>query len=167
MYKRILVPLEHSPYDETILAHIRKLARHCGASLVLIHVADGWAARNVKQLNLRESEEMREDREYLEQIADSLEADGIAAECVLAAGNPGAEIAEAAVRENCDLIAMSTHGHRFLQDLLYGSVANEVRHISRIPVLLVRAERRPSGQQRAITTAEETGERPTPVRGTP
>lgn len=167
MYKRILVPLEHSPYDETILAHIRKLARHCGASLVLIHVADGWAARNVKQLNLRESEEMREDREYLEQIADSLEADGIAAECVLAAGNPGAEIAEAAVRENCDLIAMSTHGHRFLQDLLYGSVANEVRHISRIPVLLVRAERRPSGQQRAITTAEEAGERQTPVRGTP
>jgi len=167
MYKRILVPLEHSPYDETILAHIRKLARHCGASLVLIHVADGWAARNVKQLNLRESEEMREDREYLEQIADSLESEGIAAECVLAAGNPGAEIAEAAVRENCDLIAMSTHGHRFLQDLLYGSVANEVRHISRIPVLLVRAERRPSGPRPAVTTAEETQGRQAPVRGTP
>ena len=165
MYKRILVPLEHSPYDETILAHIRKLARHCGASLVLIHVADGWAARNVKQLHLRESEEMREDREYLEEIADSLEAEGVQAECVLAAGNPGAEIAEAAVRENCDLIAMSTHGHRFLQDLLYGSVANEVRHISRVPVLLVRAERRASGPRPAITTTTETqGE--APVRGT-
>src|SRR6185437_16120514 len=101
MYKRILVPLEHSPYDETILAHVRRLAAHCGASLVLIHVADGWAARNVKQLHLRESEEMREDREYLEQIAESLEAEGVAAECVLAAGNPGAEIAEAATRESC------------------------------------------------------------------
>ena len=88
MYKRILIPLEHSPYDETILAHIRQLARHCDASLVLIHVADGWAARNVKALHLRESEEMREDREYLEQIAESLEKDGIEAECVLAAGNP-------------------------------------------------------------------------------
>jgi nucleotide-binding universal stress UspA family protein len=157
MYKRILVPLEHTPYDETILAHIRKLARHCGASLVLIHVADGWAARNVKQLNLRESEEMREDREYLERIADSLEHDGIQAECVLAAGNPGAEIAEAAGRENCDLIAMSTHGHRFLQDLLYGSVANEVRHISRVPVLLVRAERRPSGPHAAVQATQESG----------
>jgi len=167
MYKRILVPLEHSPYDETILAHIRKLARHCGASLVLIHVADGWAARNVKQLHLRESEEMREDREYLERIADSLESEGVSAECVLAAGNPGAEIAEAAVREDCDLIAMSTHGHRFLQDLLYGSVANEVRHISRVPVLLVRAERRPSGPTPAITTAEETQNRQAPLRGTP
>ena|SRR5690348_11102595 len=142
MYKRILVPVEHSPYDETILQHVRKLARHCGASVVLIHVADGWAARNVKHLNLRESEEMREDREYLERIADSLESEGIETESVLAGGSPAEEIADAALREGCDLIAMSTHGHRFLQDLLYGSVANEVRHISRVPVLLVRAERR-------------------------
>ena len=166
MYKRILVPLEHSPYDETILAHIRKLARHCGASLVLIHVADGWAARNVRQLHLRESEEMREDRDYLEQIAESLEKDGIQAECVLAAGNPGAEIAEAAVREHCDLIAMSTHGHRFLQDLLYGSVANEVRHISHVPVLLVRAERRSLGTRPSVTTADESS-RSAPARGAP
>lgn len=141
MYKRILVPLEHSPYDETILAHIRKLALHCGASLVLIHVADGWAARNVRQLHLRESEEMREDREYLEQIAESLEAEGVAAECVLAAGNPGAEIAEAATRENCDLIAMSTHGHRFFSDLFYGSVAESLRHRCMIPILLVRGSK--------------------------
>jgi universal stress protein A len=165
MYKRILIPLEHSPYDETILTHIRKLARHCGASLVLIHVADGWAARNVKTLHLRESEEMREDREYLEQIAESLEKDGIEAECVLAAGNPGAEIAEAAEREHCDLIAMSTHGHRFLQDLLYGSVANEVRHISHVPVLLVRAERRSLGT-RAGVAAEPSGWN-APVKGAP
>jgi nucleotide-binding universal stress UspA family protein len=144
MYKRILVPLEHTPYDETILEHVRRLAHFCRASLVLIHVADGWVARNVKQLQLRESEEMREDREYLEHICESLEEDGLEAECVLAGGNPGAEIADAALREGCDLIAMSTHGHRFLQDLLYGSVANEVRHISRIPVLLVRGERRTS-----------------------
>lgn len=161
MYKRILVPLEHTPYDESILIHVRKLARHCGASLVLIHVADGWAARNVRQLHLRESEEMREDRVYLEEVAASLQADGIEAECVLAAGNPGAEIAEAAIREGCDLIAMSTHGHRFLQDLLYGSVANEVRHISRVPVLLVRGERRLTGP-RASVSAPQQSSRSTP-----
>src|SRR3954462_1656238 len=164
MYKRILVPLEHSPYDETILSHVRKLAGHCGASLVLIHVADGWAARNVKQLHLRESEEMREDREYREQIAESLEPEGVTAECVLAAGNPGTAIAEAALRESCDLIAMSTHGHRFLQDLLYGSVANEVRHSSRIPVLLVRGERRVSGSRPALE--REVSRRPSGGEGT-
>jgi len=138
MYKRILVALEHSSYDAAIVEHVRKLARFCGASVVLIHVADGWAARNVKQLNLRESEEMRVDREYLERTSEALAADGIESEPLLAGGDPGTEIAAAAAREGCDLIAMSTHGHRFLKDLLYGSVANDVRHLSRIPVLLVR-----------------------------
>jgi len=138
MYKRILVALEHSSYDAAIVEHVRKLAHFCGASVVLIHVADGWAARNVKQLNLRESEEMRVDREYLERTSEALAADGIESEPLLAGGDPGKEIAAAAAREGCDLIAMSTHGHRFVKDLLYGSVANDVRHLSRIPVLLVR-----------------------------
>jgi nucleotide-binding universal stress UspA family protein len=142
MYKRILVPLEHSEYDSAIVAHVRTLAKFCGASIVLIHVADGWAARNVNQLNLRESEEMRVDREYLEQTSASLAAEGLEVESLLAAGDPSKEIADAAAREHCDLIAMSTHGHRFIKDMIYGSVANEVRHLSRVPVLLVRGERR-------------------------
>ena len=141
MYKRILVPVEHSPYDAAIIDHVRELAKFSGASIVLIHVADGWAARNVKQLNLRESEEMRSDREYLETMCASLEASGLQAECLLAGGDPSKEITAAATRENVDLIAMSTHGHRFIKDLLYGSVANEVRHASQIPVLLVRGKR--------------------------
>jgi nucleotide-binding universal stress UspA family protein len=151
MYKRILVPLEHSPYDAAIIDHVRELAKFSGASIVLIHVADGWAARNVKQLNLRESEEMRSDREYLETICASLEASGLQAECLLAGGDPSKEITAAATRENVDLIAMSTHGHRFIKDLLYGSVANEVRHASRIPVLLVRGQRTPNSSGPAPT----------------
>jgi nucleotide-binding universal stress UspA family protein len=138
MYKRILVPLEHTAYDAAILDHVGRLARFCGAEVLLIHVADGFAARNVHQLKLRESEEMRTDRDYLEQLCTGLAQEGISADCVLAGGDPAAEITAAAEREGCDLIAMSTHGHRFLQDLLRGSVANEVRHISRVPVLLVR-----------------------------
>ena len=138
MYTRILVPVENSPYDDAILQHVRGLARLTGASVVLIHVADGFAARNAKQLNLRESEEMRLDLEYLELQTELLKRDGIDADSILAGGEPSKEIAEAADREKCDLIAMSTHGHRFVKDILYGSVANEVRHITRIPVLLVR-----------------------------
>lgn len=143
MYRRILVPVENSPYDAAIIDHVRGLARLCNASVVLIHVADGFAARNARQLNLRESEEMRLDLDYLEQLTASLKRDGVDVESVLAGGEPSKEIADAAERERCDLIAMSTHGHRFVKDLLYGSVANEVRHISRIPVLLVRGEAHP------------------------
>jgi nucleotide-binding universal stress UspA family protein len=138
MYRRILVPVENSAYDQAILAHVRELARLCKAAVVLIHVADGFAARNAQQLNLRESEEMRLDRDYLDRLTSDLGRDGIDAESILAGGEPSREIAAAAEREHCDLIAMSTHGHRFVKDLLYGSVANEVRHISKIPVLLVR-----------------------------
>src|SRR5437868_3435817 len=54
MYQRVLVPLEHSGFDEAILVHVRRLARECGASMVLLHVADGWAARNIHHLKLRE-----------------------------------------------------------------------------------------------------------------
>jgi universal stress protein A len=139
MYHRILVPVENSSYDERILDHVRQLARYCGASIVLIHVADGWAARNIQHLNLRESEEMRDDRVYIERLASRLSADGLSAEALLATGDPSAEIAAAAEREHCDLIAMSTHGHRFIADLIYGSVANAVRHMTSVPVLLLRA----------------------------
>jgi nucleotide-binding universal stress UspA family protein len=138
MYRRILVPLEHSDYDDAILTHVRDLARLCASSVVLIHVADGWAARNQEGLVLRESAEMKSDREYLETRADALEAVGLEVECVLAGGDPGREIAAAAARESCDLVAMSVHGHRGIQDLLRGSVANDVRHHTLVPVLMVR-----------------------------
>jgi nucleotide-binding universal stress UspA family protein len=138
MYRRVLVALEHSPYDAGILDHVRRLARCCGSSVVLIHVADGWVARNIRALDLRDSEEMRDDREYLERVCAELNADGFDADALLASGDPSKEIAAAAEREGCDLIAMATHGHRFLSDMVRGSVANEVRHISTVPVLLVR-----------------------------
>ena len=141
MYRRILVPLEHSPADEAILTHVRALASRLGSSVVLLHVADGWVARNIKELDLRESEEMREDRAYLETVCARLQAEGLDADAVLAAGEPAKEIAAAAEREGCDLIAMSTHGHRGLGDVVKGSTATALRHATMIPILMVRAEK--------------------------
>lgn len=138
MYHRILVPLENTRTDRVIIAHVRTLARHCAAAVVLIHVADGFAARNLQQLDLRESEEMRRDRQYLDDMCAELIADGLDCEAVLACGNPADEIAAAAVREGADLIAMATHGHRGINDLIRGSVASELRHRTLIPVLMVR-----------------------------
>jgi nucleotide-binding universal stress UspA family protein len=143
MYRRILVPLENSAYDQAILEHVRALAHSCGAAVLLVHVADGWVARTFQQLNLRESDEMKQDRSYLEEVAERLAADGLEVDAVLAGGDPSREIVQLADREGCDLIAMSTHGHRFISDILYGSVANEVRHKSMVPVLLVRGSPTP------------------------
>ena len=138
MYRRVLVALENSPYDLSIVDHVRRLAKCCGSSVLLIHVADGWAARNVRHLELRESEEMREDRAYIERLCAELTREGFEADAILASGDPAKEIAAAAEREGCDLIAMATHGHKFLSDVVRGSVANEVRHQTTVPILLVR-----------------------------
>jgi nucleotide-binding universal stress UspA family protein len=139
MYRHMLVALENSPYDVAILDHVRSLASLCRARVTLIHVADGFAARNLQSLKLRESEEMRADRAYLDRCAAELSAAApIDVDSVLASGDPATEICAAAARESCDLIAMATHGHRLLNDIVRGSVANQVRHRSLVPVLLVR-----------------------------
>jgi nucleotide-binding universal stress UspA family protein len=138
MYHHILIPLENTPADETILAHIKPLARMTGAKLRLIHVSDGWVARNFNQLKLAESEEMKTDREYLEKRQRELSEEGFACEAVLALGEPSEEIIKIAKEKDVDLIAMSTHGHRFVRDILYGSTADKVRHAVNIPVLLLK-----------------------------
>ena len=140
MYRRILIALENSAADATILVHVRDLARLTGAELLLVHVADGWAARHFDQLQLRESEEMKRDRAYLEDVRTSLAADGFTVRVELAKGDPATELIRVAEQADVDLIAMSTHGHRFVADLLFGTTVNKVRHLVKIPVLLLRAQ---------------------------
>jgi nucleotide-binding universal stress UspA family protein len=140
MYKHILVAVENSSSDRTILAHVSELAELMGAKLLLVHVADGWAARNFDQLKLRESEEMKSDREYLNRLRDDLTKRGFTVETRLAMGDPATELIRVAEEQSVDLIAMSTHGHRFLSDLLHGTTADRVRHLVKVPVLLLRAQ---------------------------
>jgi nucleotide-binding universal stress UspA family protein len=139
MYARILVALENSAADRVIIDHVRRLASVTGSRLLLVHVADGWVARNYDRFSLRESDEMRTDRDYLERVAAELSRAGFAVEWRLALGDPAQELVRAAEAEDVDLVAMATHGHRLLADVLYGATADRVRHALRVPVLLVRA----------------------------
>ncbi len=142
MYRKILVALENSQADKSLLPHVTALAQQLGSELLLVHVADGWVARNFNQLKLAESDEMKADRDYLANTATHLRAQGLTVATQLALGDPPAEILKTAQAEHCDLIAMTSHGHRLIGDIIYGSTINEVRHKSAIPVLLVRAERK-------------------------
>ncbi len=143
MYHTILVPVENRETDQTILRHIRSLARLTGAKLILVHVADGWVARNYEQLNLRESDEMKEDREYLATLTEELRSEGFEVDAVLAMGEPATEIVKLVRTEPIDLIAMTTHGHRLISDLLHGSTADKVRHQVDVPVLLLKVQKSP------------------------
>jgi nucleotide-binding universal stress UspA family protein len=140
MYRHILIPLENSPADETILTHIKPLARMTGARLLLIHVSDGWVARNFNQLKLAESEEMKGDRAYLEKRSRELTGEGFPCDAVLALGEPSDEIIRLARENDVDLIAMTTHGHRLISDILHGATADKVRHQVDVPVLLLKVK---------------------------
>ena len=142
MYQKILVALENSQADESLLPHVTELARRFRSQLLLVHVADGWVARNFNQLKLAESEEMKLDREYLEKVAVELRAEGFSVTTELALGNPPEEIIRVAETGRCDLIAMAGHGHRLFGDLFHGSTITEVRHKTSIPLLVVRGPKK-------------------------
>ena len=138
MYERILVTLDTRPTDRAIIEHVKQLAHAVQARrVVLLHVADGWAARTLGADAV--SPEIPEDTAYLARVAAEFHAEGLPAETALAFGDPAAEIVRWVEREGCDLVAMSTHGHRFVGDLIFGSISHKVRHIAQVPVLLVRA----------------------------
>ncbi len=139
MYSKILVALENSAADQALVPHVAQLAKQLHSRLLLVHVADGWVARNYELLKLKESDEMVSDRDYLNRIAAELRVEGLSVDTLLALGDPPAEIIRAAEEQHCDLIAMAAHGHRLVGDLLHGSTIREVRHNTRIPVLTIRA----------------------------
>lgn len=142
MYRKILVALENGPADNALVPHIAELAGRLHSEILLVHVADGWAARNFDQLSLAESDEMKADRSYLENIARELEAQGLKASIELAHGEPSKEIVKVAEAEHCDLIALGSHGHRLLGDIIHGSTIHDVRHSTSIAVLTVRGEKK-------------------------
>ena len=138
MYATILVTLDATDADQTILDHVRPLARSFQSRIVLLHVADGWTARTYGPIGV--SAEIEEDHAYLAKVQAQLQAEGIPTEAELAYGNPADEIVRWVREKHCDLIAMSTHGHRFLGDLIFGSTAHKVQHQVHVPVLLLRVK---------------------------
>ena len=139
MYKKILVALENSRADDTLVPHIAEFARRMNSALLLLHVADGFAARHHDALQLAESDEMKADRSYLDGVAAKLRDAGLAVETELALGNPPTEILKTAAARACDLIAMTSHGHKLIGDFFLGSTIERVRHNTLIPILVVRA----------------------------
>jgi nucleotide-binding universal stress UspA family protein len=138
MYKTILLTLDGTPTDRAMIEHVKPLARVAASRVVLLHVADGWAARTYGSDAV--SREISEDKVYLEKIRAEFRADGINADADLAFGDPATEIVKWVKEKGCDLVAMSTHGHRFFADLFFGTTASRVQHNISVPVLLLRAK---------------------------
>lgn len=141
MFTKILVALDHSSADASLLPPVKELARLMHSQILLLHVSTGWAARWQRNLDLSDSQEMQEDRAYLDQLQGQLAAEGYTVSTQHSFGEPSEEILRAALLQRCDLIAMTTHGHRWLSDLIYGNTIDKVRHETAIPIFVVRAAR--------------------------
>jgi nucleotide-binding universal stress UspA family protein len=139
MYKKILVTLDITPTDRAIIEHVKDLAKLAKSNVVLLHVADGWAARIFGRDAI--SPEITEDTAYLEKVRNEFKSVSIPAEFRLAYGDPVKEIVEWVQNEGCDLIAMSTHGHKFLADIFLGTTASRVQHRVNVPVILLKANK--------------------------
>ena len=138
MYKTILVTLDGTSTDRAIIEHVKPLAKLAGSRVVVLHVADGWAARTYGPDAV--SREILEDTAYLAKVRAEFQAAAISAEAEMAYGDPTSEIVKWVKQKGCDLVAMSTHGHRFLADLFLGTTASRVQHSISVPVLLLRAK---------------------------
>jgi nucleotide-binding universal stress UspA family protein len=139
LYKKILVTLDITPADRAIIEHVKDLAKLAKSNVVLLHVADGWAARIFGKDAI--SPEITEDTAYLEKVRNEFQSASIPAEFRLAYGEPVKEIVEWVNKEGCDLIAMSTHGHKFLADIFLGTTASRVQHEVNVPVILLKANK--------------------------
>jgi nucleotide-binding universal stress UspA family protein len=138
MYKTILMTLDGTPTDRAIIEHVKQLARIANSKVVLLHVADGWAARTYGADAV--SREITEDTAYLKAVREEFQTVGIPVEAELAYGDPVTEIVKWVQQKGCDLVAMSTHGHRLLADVFLGTTASRVQHSISVPVLLLRAK---------------------------
>jgi len=138
MYKTILLTLDGTPTDRAIIEHIKQLAKVAHSHVALLHVADGWAARTYGPDAV--SQEITDDTAYLNKIRAEFQSAGISGQAELAYGDPVTEIVKWVEEKGCDLVAMSTHGHRFLADLFFGTTASRVQHSISVPVLLLRAK---------------------------
>ena len=138
MYDKILITLDATRTDRAIIDHVKQLAKVMNSRVVLLHVATGWAARTYGPDAVHR--EIDEDKAYLETIRAEFEAGGVITDCELAYGEPAKQIVRWVREKGCDLVAMSTHGHRFIADLFLGVTASRVQHGVKVPVLLLRAE---------------------------
>lgn len=130
VYGEILVAMDCSPVDDVIIAHVAALALQNRARVHLIHVVHSHTLDQERALR-------RMAEEDLSTRCERLKEQGIAARTVLRSGEPDDEILKEIEEGDYDLVAMATHGHSYIGDLLFGSVSRTLKHKIRIPLLLI------------------------------
>ena len=137
VYRRILVPLDHTDLDRLAVGHALAMARLHGAKLYLLHVEEGVTSQVYGALS--STAEVEAGQRYLDEIVRSLQAESIEVFTEVAhSSNPKQEIIRYARQVEPDLLVMGAHGHKRLKDLIFGNTIDPVRHALHVPILVVR-----------------------------
>ena len=137
VYRRILVPLDHTHLDRLAVSHAAATATLHGAKLYLLHVEEGVTSQVYGQE--ASTAEVEAGEKYLDRIAQSLRDQGITVETAIShSASPKKEIVRYAREIRPDLVIMGAHGHGGLKDLIFGNTINPVRHDLEVPMLIVR-----------------------------
>ena len=133
LYKKILVTIDCSSVDDSIIEHVTAIALQNNASVYLLHVVHSHTLDQQRVLGERANL-------CLESYRKKLEDQGIDAHIVIRDGEPEKQILDEIKEKDYDLVAMATHGHKFIGDFLFGSVSKSLKHKIKIPLLLLRSE---------------------------
>jgi manganese transport protein len=139
VYRRIMVPLDHSHFDRAAISHAAAVAHTHGARLYLLHVEEGVTSQVYGPLS--STAEVEAGGKYLERIAETLRSERLEVEtAVLHSSSPRTGIVQYARQIQPDLLIMSAHGHGRLKDLIFGNTIDPVRHKLNVPILVVRPD---------------------------
>jgi manganese transport protein len=137
IYRRILVPLDHTARDRAAIAHAAAMARLHNAIVYLLHVEEGVTSQVYGSMS--STAEVEAGRVYLRNIVEALENSGVRVEAVVRhSDDPKEEIVRLVREVSPDLMVMGAHGHSGLKDIIFGTTINAVRHQVKVPILVVR-----------------------------
>jgi len=137
IYRKILVPLDHTGRDRDAIAHAAAIAKQHNSKLYLLHVEEGVTSMMYGPLS--STAEVEAGDQYLHRIVRELENQQIAVEMIVRhARVPKKEIVRYAEELQPDLVVMGAHGHKGLKDIVFGTTINAVRHKLKMPLLVVR-----------------------------
>jgi universal stress protein A len=130
VYKKILVAMDCTAVDDAIIEHVSALALQNNAQIYLLHV--------VHSHTLDQDRALREPAEAsLKTHCEALKSRGIEAHIIIRSGEPDSEILAEIEGKDYDLVAMATHGHSFIGDILFGSVSRTLKRKISLPMLLI------------------------------
>lgn len=137
--QRIAAAVDFSPADTAVLSHAVALARASGrgAQVLLFHVVESGGVRILG--GEMDDREVRSDTERLELYRTELAEQGVEAVYELGFGEPAVQLARLAETHGAELMVVGSHGHAGMADLVHGTTVDHLRHLLKIPVLVVPA----------------------------